>query len=851
MITTRELVPHLRRCGYRGRRLRENYVYYEANQKREVSVAGFSKAAYNAGTACIALLDGNPFAQEETEKQVSLYQSFGSPIVLVYRDDFLQFWHFSNGKPICKEQKKTNELDKFFGKYQKAFSPKSISRAKIYGPFDEESRQLWFFDFRLMPIIERQEGQYLSGLIERIINRLSKSANINQKSNQGAKWLTQAAFWLVGARILKDKGVTDFETLDIADIELVSSMVRYHYGAKTSLDISSKKKKEALEQAATEILKPVSSFAHLAIDSLAYVYENTLVTPATRKALGTHATPSWLVNYIVWQLVDWIEKIPQKDRVMLEPACGHAPFLTAGARILSFLYGKDQQRHEYLKNHLIGLEKDLFAEEIARLALTLADIPNKDGWNIINTDIYDTDILQRTAERATILLCNPPFENFSKEEKQKYNNIETGNKAAEVLARTLPYMPKGSVFGVILPQGFLDRKNLAELRKYILDNFELRTICNLPDNVFTKAGHPATVLLGCKVKSRKRISYLTIPKANLEDFMNRYQAKETFLSKDQLYKAENYSFKLTELKEIWDYCREYPEFQEYAIIGRGIEYKDFDKSVKKEKFHGAVKGYASFEKLTKGKKPKKIDINIVGLPDHFWMSLNEDEIQNPRYGDQCGIPQILTSYLRGGRGVWRIKGLVDLEGLPVTNKLISIRPISQKGNSLSLYVIWALVNSPFTNAYMFCHCRRQNLEGVLRVMPVPFEHQDLFKLENMVRNYFEYQDKFELRDGIALREKEKQCLLAIDAEVLRLYDLPPRLEKQLLDFFAGYQRKGVDFDFKEYYPKGFGSYIPLHIFISEEFQNSTVENVKKWVERNRTPEVIKAFDNAVNAFEGD
>jgi hypothetical protein len=379
-----------------------------------------------------------------------------------------------------------------------------------------------------------------------------------------------------------------------------------------------------------------------------------------------------------------------------------------------------------------------------------------------------------------------------------------------------------------------------------LDNFELRTICNLPDNVFTKAGHLSTVLLGRKTKSKNKINYLNITKSNLENFINTYQAADVELvNKDIFYETENCDFRIPKLKEIWDYCKEYPKFQEYAVIGRGIEYKDFDKSVKKGEFPGAVKGYASFETFTTGEKPKKIDINITKLPDYYWMSLNATEIRNTRYGAQCGISQIIASYMRSSRSVWRIEGLLDLAGGPISNKLISIRPIPSK--NISVYIIWALINSPFTNAYMYCHCIRLNLEGVLRDMPIPFDNQDLSKLESMVKAYFtlsEQQINFTLRDESQLNEKKKQCLLAIDAEVLRLYDLPPRLEKTLLDFFEGVSRKGVDFEFDRYYEEGFESYIPLHMYISTEFQNSSVEHVKKWIESNRTPEVIEAFKTA-------
>ena len=43
----------------------------------------------------------------------------------------------------------------------------------------------------------------------------------------------------------------------------------------------------------------------------------------------------------------------------------------------------------------------------------------------------------------------------------------------------------------------------------------------------------------------------------------------------------------------------------------------------------------------------------------------------------------------------------------------------------------------------------------------------------------------------------------MDAEVLALYNLPAKLERQLLDYFTGEKRVGVPFEQREYFPKGF------------------------------------------------
>ena len=73
------------------------------------------------------------------------------------------------------------------------------------------------------------------------------------------------------------------------------------------------------------------------------------------------------------------------------------------------------------------------------------------------------------------------------------------------------------------------------------------------------------------------------------------------------------------------------------------------------------------------------------------------------------------------------------------------------------------------------------------------------------------------------KNEVKQALLALDAEVLKLYDLPPRLERQLLDLFTDVERKGVGCDFRSYYPPGFTSYLPLHMLLSDRFQRAAAD----------------------------
>jgi type I restriction-modification system DNA methylase subunit len=849
-IQTSEIKQYLQQCGYQDSCLQEPYAYFAEDRKHVIDLAGFARETFNSESACIGFTNAVNISENKIKEHVLSYRELGAPVILVTHGSGLQFWKYQQGDAVWSETIQYKQMSNFFGTYRDQFNPEEILRAKTIGRANRNYQQLSFVDYGLMPLIEEKEGKYLSRIITRSIDALSKYSKLDPTIDVNARWLIQAAFWLIGAKILKDKGVDGFKLLDLADISSLIDKVRRHYNAESPLSATTAQK-NALKKVADEIVKPISSLSHVTINSLSYVYENTLVTPTTRKALGTHATPSWLVNYIVWQMADWVAKIPQKDRVIFEPACGHAPFLTVGSKLLGLLYqGDDKNRHNYLKKHLIGVDTDAFALEIARLSLTLADIPNGNGWKIQIGNIYKGNTLSRIAQQATILFCNPPFQNFSPKEKAENKDLKTANKASEILAQVLPHMPPGAVFGVIVPEGFLHRKDLACQRRYILDDFEIREICTLPDNTFESAGHPSAILMGRKMgqgfkslSPENKISYRRISKANLEKFKDTLDVPDEKIFQADFMEAANYSYRLTPLKEVWDYCNTLTRFKEYVTIGRGIEYKNFNQAISQSKFVGAIQGYAKFVKTIQGRiseERKKTDLLITDEPDIYWMNLSPSHVANIRYGNQRK-PQVLANYARSSSCAWRIKGILDEVGKPVTKHFLVITPIEQK---LSLYTIWGIINSPFTNAYMFCHSmERDNLEGTLREMPIPFPN-DFTRLDGLVQTYFQICSQSQVDT-----EKAKKIMLDIDAEVMRLYDLPPRMEKQLLDLFIGCPRKGVPFKFDRYYPEGYESCIPYHIYLSKEFQNSTVDNVKEWVEKNRKPEILEALKNAVEAFE--
>jgi hypothetical protein len=807
------------------------------------------------------LLSGQSF-----EELVTSYRGLGAPVLIACSRKELQWWSFTAQRPTLEDKVSADKVANFFHKHRKEFAPESIYRAKTLGRLDPQY-QLNFVDVGLMPLFEHEMGNHLSKLIRRMCDALHNELGKPNIDEDLGRWLFQSVFRLLAAKILTDKKVSEFSNLNLDDVSGTLRKVHNHYSSELPLEKVTRRQETGLK-AAAKLLKEFGSLRHLTIESLAYVYENTLITKDVRKALGIHATPSYLVDYIVWQLAPWIESIPQKKRIVLEPTCGHAPFLISTARLFRDMIDESdpKKRHDYLKDHLFGLEVDDFAREIARLSLTLADVPNPNGWQLVPANVYKGQVLLDAARKATILLCNPPFQDFTTEEQARYKDkgfkFHYFNKAAEVLARTLPYMPIGSVFGLILPQGFLHSSSLAPLRQLIVKQFELSEICTLPDNIFFSAKHKSVALLGRKRNGAKRtfvfsnkIRFRRVQKWQRDRFIESYQAHTEEISQSEFNIPPIYDFRLHLLNEVWKYCRCFSCLIKVAEAGRGLEYKTEPKkgekynsekhlppnaqTISKRRFAGSVRGYDKFAR----------DIMLTETPELFWMNLAHEVISRPRWGTETRIPQVLLNSLRVGYGPWRLKALIDSKGYPVTTRYIVVRP---KTKEWSLKALWAILNSPFANAYAYCHSlERNNQTGMIRSLPIPdCDSYSLHRLANLVQDYFELygsRGKTLVREDYT-KEAERQ-MLAIDAEVMRLYDLPPKLERQVLDLFAGWERKGVEFEFYGYFPEGFESWIPLHEYLSEEYQRSTPSFVNEWVKKNRSPEVIRALKAAVEAFE--
>ena len=828
-----ELIP-IRDCllnvGFCEDRLRFDWPIPDRDGK--VPLLGFADEPFDSRTASVAGVCG----QQISDADIAALRPLGAPLVFACLPDHFQFWTQGANRPIFQRRLTARELPRFFDDNRKDFAPGSIYRAKVWSRL-EDSFQLEFVDAGLMPLVEEEAGEKLTRLVERVVTDTKKQLGWQAISDANGRWLLKSTFWLLAAKILQDKGVPGFVRLNLVDVERVYERLARHYNSQDPrpVRVRGRARQDALVAAAGQI----KSFGHcgcVSTEALAHLYESALINRVTRSKLGTHSTPTWLVDYIVGRLRPWIKhEIPVDQRRVFEPACGHAAFLISAMRLLSEVLPTDwhEPRRSYLRPRLHGVEIDPFALEIARLSLTLADVPNPNGWALTEATMFPTDRLERGVRDATIVLGNPPFENFDATERRQ---DWLPNKAAETFRRVVEHLPQGGVFGFVLPQTFLRNKQAIEVRQTLIRDYEIAEISLFADKVFRYGDSESAIVIGRRLAqgaSRKySVRCQRIREGQIPEFSRTYHPGSTeIVQSSRFVGSSTASLYVPDILSVWDALSALPELKAFADAGQGFVHKSDDdptlppNTVKESPFE--IEGVELTPGFARWTEPQVTH----DLPTVRWLNLNKDTIRRPHSGRKTGIPQVILNYAPVSREAWRLKAIIDEQGHPLTSRFNVVRP---KSNGPSLQVVWAILNSPLGNAYAYSMPgKRDVLAGDIRRMPVPdFTKCDLAYLEQAVTDYLEAarsipveakqqprkqrrkvdprQKKLfadmaatEAPPNDTLKEQLKVLHWRIDAEVLRLYDLPAEMERKVLDLFTGIGRRGVPFEQTEYFPEGF------------------------------------------------
>ena len=463
----------------------------------------------DARTACIAVID----AELGTAEIVAQYRPLAAPVVFVCGRLGLEWWQQTSNAPVRRGSPiPPDGLASFFTAHSGEFAPDAIYRAKTWGRFDTQY-QMSFVDLGLMPLVEEEIGQELTTLVSREVQKLKSLLDWATFSEKQGQWLLKSVFWVVSAKILRDKEVARFGTLDLLDVESVLDAVAKHFDAER---ISSKSERQ--RKALAEIAADVNRFSNLRLattESLAHVYENALISKATRQALGTHSTPSYLVDYVVGKTDAMDTGIPLEGSKRLRAGlrtCGFPSIGDAaadGALTESEVIGGSATQlptksHSRLRQgRLRARDREALAQpyrhpEPGRLGLGSPAICSRETvWRRGRAPRPFSLRIHHSRTSATSRAVGTG---------SAASNCGHINKTTELLARVLPELPRGAVLGVVVPQGFLHSKNAASVRRLLTTGFEIQEICLFPDKVFTFSDMESAVLIARKKNDQMQTS---------------------------------------------------------------------------------------------------------------------------------------------------------------------------------------------------------------------------------------------------------------------------------------------------------------------------------------------------------
>ncbi|MGD0630155.1 MAG: N-6 DNA methylase, partial [Terracidiphilus sp.] len=473
------LVTSLEQLGYRGARLERNYSFpdwFAGQQIRTLNVAAFGQTPVSYENACIGVAESNGLRGMAL---INSLRGFGAPLLLEIAGDQVLEWAVSpvEDKHILLGKHPAQQVRTVIADRASEWKPEALLRAKNIGSF-KWNQQLSLFS-GLIPELEERIQWSLDPLLRETLSETNAAYSDSTGRQPDSRNLFQLVFWLLTAKVFRDRGVNGFASL-AGDPDAILSAVAKHYRTELPEFLNP----EARTAAAESVWRDLD-FRNLSVEVLAHIWSKTLVDKATRKRLGIHRTSRTIVRHIV-------ERIPfpsgDEQRIVFEPCSGSAAFLIGALNHLrsNLVLSSPQERHSFYVKHLVGMEYDPFGVEISTLALTLADFPNPNGWNIKQGDVFTPHAMTDSLRRAGVVLCNPPFETFTNEDRASYGAQDV-RKPAELLRRILADLHPSGVLGFVLPRIAVDGKPYDHVRRLLASRFASLEFTVLPERSFDDA----------------------------------------------------------------------------------------------------------------------------------------------------------------------------------------------------------------------------------------------------------------------------------------------------------------------------------------------------------------------------
>lgn len=772
----RQLKHEIKELGYTGGMLQKGYEFTDIldprNALREIPLAAFAEEPTSYRNAAIGVVIANGTQGKEL---VYGYRSLGAPLVFELNGDKVFRWRVSGDElPSLLGDEDSESLHSLFARHKEKWSPKQVLRAKSDGTL---ASQLDFMDLGLLPILESEVRSKVDNFLrDTIVLANDVREHKTELKNSHPDRLFHLIFRLVAAKVLADRGQLAVSLEDDAEYVL-ETFEKFCFGQEVPEPLS-----VGLEtrNAVWDRIAHTFHFQNLSVDSLAYAYENTLVEDEARKRYGIHSTPPAIAKYIVKNLP--FESLQPEERRVFEPFSGHSIFLVAAMQRLRDLLPFDmspEERHKYFVDMLSGIELDPFAREVAKLSLMLTDFPFPDGWRLYEEDVFASSRIQQELTRANIVLCNPPFESFSAEDRENYGSFASKRKPKplEVLKRVLENPPK--LMGFVLPRTFVAGRDYRSVRSEIGSKYSSVEVLALPDRVFQHSESESALLVasglnGFNVSLKTGELYTWHPTSTYE-IVPSYQHEE-FVEDGEAALRDGLT--ISELKSIWDQTASMSRLEDVAEVRRGIQYKEsFKHSLSPLVSDEGGPGFALGVQKVKG------FVEPYLVKDTLYLNVSQNAAITAIAQIPWAEPKILVNASRQSRGPWNITASIDHDGLRFYRNFHGVWPLG----TLPVEVLAAILNGPLANAYVMMRGDRRYVRAeTLRTVPVPvFEEHQIAEITRLVNVYRDVRGDW-LACSIDPTVAYQQCkdlVRSIDNTVLESYHISPQSKLELEEYF--------------------------------------------------------------------
>lgn len=776
----------LTRLGYRSADVYQAFRFAAVDQPsrpvRQVDAVAFLDGPASYRTAALGVV--RPSANETVRQTVEATRSLGAPFLVVIEGDEASMWTYTASGITQLESTSASQWQTLLADHKK-FGPGPIRQLKALRVREDVPATGLLFDPRTLYGIQASTQLALDELLTEFLSHFdgaqTKTGQLSLQTHY--EMLFPLVFRLLAGKILIDREDSRVSSVDPDDPRQVVATVETLYSLSPQRLLWTKVRVAQLASA-WRGLREGLYVRNVAADDLAFVYENTLITPETRKAFGTHSTPYSAADYVIRSL-----RLPEGNAAaqlrVYEPFAGACVFLTAALRRFKELFPQSWtvgKVHKHLVSHFVASEIDPFACEIARLALILADYPNHNGWLVTREDLFESSRLADRVSQCDVLLCNPPFEDL--DEPVEGLSVHKPVVLLDAIIKTPP-----AFVGVVMPSGFSTHKVYREHIRRICEIYADVEVMLLPEGVFRHASIGAEVLIAQSRRSDSIIGEGSSDESTIRKSIVRRTDWPRFTQTLQTSSSDVIQVNprtspglvaLHPLRHIWDYLADSPVLGNVAELHRGLEWQ--------KKYQSGAGRSKPAQGFQRGLLRRDESLAQFELKQSTYIDTRSSNLRGGAIGYNWSSPKIICNAARTSRGPWRLTAVVDLDGLYASQQFFGIWLHEATESPLSLVEVCAVLNSPLASAFSFAHDQERRFRvEVMKRIPLP-QARISREIESLVADY---RVACEEDDGPLFSSRSKSAedlLLEIDALVLKAYDLPPKLERELLRFMNEGQR---------------------------------------------------------------